>query len=101
MALTQNQLYWKTHLEALASFDGTAAEYARLHDLEVKKLYVYKSWWRDHSGDAESTASGFVRVTRQTTHAQYNSGVQVMLPNGVRLVLPDMTPGLLERLARL
>ncbi|MEQ9587962.1 MAG: hypothetical protein RJS97_08410 [Parvibaculaceae bacterium] len=102
MALTKNQLYWKSHLEALQSFDGTAAEYARLHDLEVKKLYVYKSWWRDHGGEVEQAASGFVRVTTQTAQAQYSPGVQVMLPNGVRLGLPDVTaPGLLERLARL
>lgn len=101
MTPTKQQLFWKSHLEALEGFEGTAAEYARLHDLEVKKLYVYKSWWRDHGSEVERTGGGFVRVTA-TTQAQYGPGVQVMLPNGVRLALADVhAPGLLERLARL
>lgn len=96
MAPTKQQLFWKSHLEALEDFDGTAAEYARLHGLQAKKLYVYKSWWRDHGTEVQET--GFVRVTG----APAASGAQVMLPNGVRLALPDINaPGLLERLSRL
>ena len=102
MTPTKKQLFWKSHIEALEAFDGSAAEYARLHDLEAKKLYVYKSWWRDHGNEVEQAESGFVRMTTPTTQAQYRAGVQVMLPNGVRLALADVSaPGLLERLARL
>jgi hypothetical protein len=50
MELTKKQRFWKRHLDALESFDGTTAEYARLHGLEPKKLYVYRprseSGWR-------------------------------------------------------
>jgi len=65
MTPTKKQLFWKGHLDALQEFDGTAAEYARLHGLDANKLYVYKSWWRDHGGQAEQ--SEFVRVVSTAT----------------------------------
>jgi len=99
MALTKKQLYWKSHLDALEDFDGTTAEYARLHGLQAKKLYVYKSWWRNNGTQVEE--AGFVRVTHSAS-VRPTAGAQVMLPNGVRLALPDINaPGLLERLSRL
>ena len=100
MTPTKKQLFWKAHLDALEAFEGTAAEYARLHGLDAKKLYVYKSWWRDHCGQAEQT--GFVRVAAPSVAPPGAPGAQVLLPNGVRLALPDINaPGLLERLSRL
>ncbi len=45
--LTENQQFWKAHLEELEAFDGSAAEYARVHGLEAKKLYSYKTRLRD------------------------------------------------------
>ena len=99
MELTKKQQFWKQHLDELESFDGSAADYARLHGLEVKKLYVYKTAIRERL--AMQATSGFVRVTTSTT-ASISSGVTVWLRNGVRLSLPDLDqPGLLERLARL
>lgn len=98
MDLTETQRFWKAHLDALEEFDGSAAEYARLHDLSVKKLYVYKSSLRAKA--VASTTTSFVQVSTQSVSSQ--AGVLVMLPNGVRLSLPDViAPGLLERLARL
>jgi len=97
MELTQKQAYWKAHIESADEFAGSLVDYARLHDLEVKQLYVYKTSLREKAALAES--SGFVQVTTRQS-VIVNSGIQVALPNGVRLSLPD-APGLLERLARL
>ena len=97
--LTKKQLYWKSHLEALESFDGSAADYARLHGVPAKKLYVYKTQLRK-AAETSTISAGFVKVT--TTTASASSPVTVSLPNGVRLTLPSLdVPGLLERLARL
>ena len=99
MELTKTQKLWKSHLDALERFDGSTAEYARLHNLDVKKLYIYKSAIRERLATA-SARGAFVRVTSTSTTMQ--TGVTVVLPNGVRLSLPDIRePGLLERLARL
>ena len=99
MELTKTQQYWKSHVDALESFEGSAADYARQHDLEAKKLYVYKTAIRARLESQEAT-SGFVRVTTSST-ASISSGVTAWLPNGVRLSLPGLESGMLERLARL
>jgi len=97
--LTKKQRYWKAHLEELESFEGSAADYARLHDVPAKKLYVYKTQLRKLEETSEVSAD-FVKVTRTT--ASVSSAATVSLPNGVRLTLPSLdVPGLLERLARL
>lgn len=97
MELTEKQAYWKSHLEAAESFDGSLVDYARAHELEVKKLYVYKTALRER--EALATTGGFVRVTQTSVSTP---GVDVTLPNGVRLTLPNVDqPGLLERLAQL
>ena len=99
MELTKTQQYWKSHLDALESFEGSAADYARQHGLEVKKLYVYKTAIRARLEGQEAT-TGFVRVTTSST-ASISSGVTVWLPNGVRLSLAGLEGGVLERLADL
>ena len=97
--LTKKQQYWKAHLDALESFEGSAADYARLHDLQPKRLYAYKTQLRKLEKTSEISA-GFVKVTRTT--AGVSSPVTVSLPNGVRLTLPSLDiPGLLEQLAHL
>ena len=102
MELTEKQQFWKSHLEAAEVFDGSLVDYARTHDLEVKKLYVYKTALREREALTPRSNAGFVRVSTQSTTTQVGSGVGVMLPNGVRLSLPSLNePGLLERLARL
>ena len=101
MELTAKQSAWKVHVEAADVFDGSLADYARLHDLEIKKLYFYKTALREKAMMSGSTSSGFVQVTTNQT-MRMSAGIRVMLPNGVQLSLPDMNaPGLLERLARL
>ena len=98
VALTEKQAYWKTHLEAARSFDGSLVDYARAHDLSAKKLYVYKTQLRKL--EEASEVSGFVKVT--TPAAKTSSPVTVSLPNGVRLTVPSLdVPDLLEQLARL
>ena len=113
--LTKKQRYWQAHLTALEEFDGNAAEYARLHGLEAKKLYVYKTKLRECAEQMETspapqeqpspapqerTSSQFVRITTATLSMR--TGVTVWLPNDVRLSLPNLeAPGLLERLFRL
>ena len=101
MELTQKQEYWKTHIDALDSFDGSAVDYARLHNLDAKKLYVFKTALRKKAELADG--SGFIQVKNtQTLTMGLPAGVSVVLPNGVRLTLPTIDqPGLLERLARL
>ena len=99
MELTSKQAFWKTHINALAEFDGSAAEYARQHDLDVRRLYFFKAQLRKRTGSSVSAAR-FVPVTGPAVNG--HRGVMVALPNGVRLALPDLeAPGLLERLARL
>lgn len=99
MELTKKQTLWKTHVDALAKFDGSGAEYARQHGLDVKRLYFFKAQLRKQVGSVENTAR-FVPVTGAAVNT--HRGVMVALPNGVRLALPDLdAPGLLERLARL
>jgi len=95
--LTKKQRYWQAHLTALEEFDGSVAEYARLHGLQAKQLYVYKTKLR---ACAQRMETSFVQVT--TASLSMRSGVTVSLPNGVRLSLPNLeAPGLLERLFRL
>ena len=97
--LTEKQAYWKAHLEAAQSIDGSLADYARAHDLQVKKLYVYKTQLSKLETASEMPA-GFVKATIPV--AKVSSLVTVSLPNGVRLTLPNLdVPGLLEELARL
>ncbi len=99
VTLTEKQAYWKTHLEAASSFDGSLVDYARAHDLSAKKLYVYKTQLRKLE-EAPEVSAGFVKVT--TPAAKTSSPVTVSLPNGVRLTVPSLdVPDLLEQLARL
>ena len=104
--LTEKQRYWKAHLTALEEFDGSAAEYARLHGLQAKQLYVYKTKLRECAQRMQTSlapqeqTSQFVQVTTATL--SMHTGVTVSLPNGVHLSLPNLeAPGLLERLFRL
>ena len=97
--LTEKQAYWKRHLEAAQSFNGTLAGYARAHDVSRKKLYVYKTQLRKLEA-ASVESAGFVKVT--TPAPKVSLPVTVSLPNGVRLTLPSLEfPGLLEQLAGL
>ena len=102
MALTKKQQYWKTHLDALEEFGGNAADYARLHHLNPKKLYVYKTKLRALQAASTPSKSSFVEVKATTMHSPAPSEVMVALPNGVRLLIPNLVlPDLLEHLAGL
>jgi hypothetical protein len=100
MELTKKQRYWQGHLGAAESFDGPLTDYAKLHKLDAKKLYVFKGVLRDKA----SAPSSFVKVTpRPVVQVRRDEpSVVVLLPNGVKLSLPSLDqPGLLERLAKL
>jgi cytolysin (calcineurin-like family phosphatase) len=98
-ALTEKQAFWKRHLEAAHSYEGSLADYARAHDLSAKKLYSYKTRIRKREAAAEISTE-FVKVRAEAVASL--SPVTVTLPNGVRLTFSDIdAPGLLERLAGL
>jgi hypothetical protein len=102
MELTKKQQYWKAHLNALEEFAGNAADYARLHNLNPKKLYVYKTRLRALQAASTPSESSFVEVKATTMHSPAPSEVMVALPNGVRLLIPSLVlPDLLEHLAGL
>jgi hypothetical protein len=102
MELTKKQQYWKAHLDALEGFAGSAADYARLHDLNPKKLYVYRTKLRALQALSAPSASSFVEVKATTMPSPASSDVMVALPNGVRLLIPNLVlPDLLEPLAGL
>ena len=97
--LTEKQAYWKAHLAAAESYEGSLADYARAHDLSTKTLYGYKTRFRKREETA-GIPGRFVKVTAATLAPSLP--VTVSLPNGVRLTLADLDlPELLERLARL
>ena len=102
MELTKKQKYWKVHLDALEEFAGSAADYARLHDLNAKKLYVYKTKLRELQAPSTPSESSFVEVKATAMPSPASSDVMVALPNGVRLLIPNLVlPDLLGHLARL
>jgi len=61
--LTKKQRYWKQHLDAAASFEGSLVDYAREHDLDAKKLYVFKSAIAKKTLTDEPPAFAAVTVT--------------------------------------
>ena len=102
MELTKKQQYWKAHLDALEEFSGSGADYARLHDLNPKKLYVYRTKLRELQASSAPSASSFVEVKTATMPSLGSSDVMVALPNGVRLLIPNLVlPDLLGPLAGL
>ena len=100
--LTQKQQYWKTHIDELSSFDGTAVDYAKQHDLDAKKLYYFKSQIARMQSPGP-TAPAFVRAEPSATASSTlpTAGVAVLLPNGVRLNLPSLDTATLIQLAQL
>jgi len=99
--LTKKQRYWKKHLEAAALFDGSLADYAREHDLNPKKLYVFKNAIakKEHPGEEQAFAA--VKITNDCDPVN-DSYASITLPNQVTLKVPmSVTPDLLDHLARL
>jgi len=48
--LTEKQRYWQTHLETAANIEGLPNDYAKLHDINAKKLYVFKGVLQKRQG---------------------------------------------------
>lgn len=99
--LTKKQQYWKHHLDALESYEGNTADYAREHDLNPKKLYVARSALAKKQQAAAGAA--FTQVNVAATTRQTKAGeITITLPNKVTLtVAPQDAPNLLGHLARL
>jgi len=99
--LTKKQHYWKQHLEAAASFDGSLADYAREHDLNPKKLYVVKNAMAKKEKPDASQAFAAVRVANEPG-SMSDVHATITLPDQVMLTVPmRVAPDLLEHLARL
>ena len=99
--LTKKQRYWKKHLEAAALFDGSLADYAREHDLNPKKLYVFKNAIAKKEQPGEEQAFAAVTITNDCDPVN-DSYASITLPNQVTLKVPmSVTPDLLDHLARL
>ena len=99
--LTNKQRYWKKHLEAAALFDGSLADYAREHDLNPKKLYVFKNAIAKKEQPGEEQAFAAVTITNDCDPVN-ESYASITLPNQVILEVPmSVTPDLLDHLARL
>ncbi len=41
--ITKRQQYWREHVLAAATHDGSIVEYAKLHDLKTKDIYQWKT----------------------------------------------------------
>jgi len=99
--LTKKQQYWKSHLDALASFDGSTVDYARQHDLDPKKLYVFKGVIAKREAPAAAPPAFVRAAVAPPVPNGTSNGVAVVLPNGVRLSLPALDATTLNHLAAL
>jgi len=99
--LTKKQRYWKEHLDAAASFDGSLADYARQHDLNPKKLYVFKN--AIAKKEQPNEAAPFAAVTvADDARLIGTSTAKITLPIQITLTVPvSVAPELLDRLASL
>ena len=99
--LTKKQRFWKEHLDASESYEGSTADYAREHDLDPKKLYVFKSAIAKKERAIGSAAFTQVKIASAMPATDFGA-ITITLPNRVVLTVSDLqAPGLLERLARL
>ena len=62
--ITKRQSYWRDHVLAAATFDGTIVEYATLHNLKTKDIYQWKTALtkRGFLPNTEHKAADFVVV---------------------------------------
>lgn len=101
MDLTPTQQTWLLHVDASEAFDGTVADYAREHELDIGKLYFYRSAIQAKRSKPQASAA-FAAATRSMPASFNEAGVHIQLPNGVRLRLADLSESdLLSRLAAL
>ena len=90
------------HLVATVQHGGPLIDYARLHDLDVKKLYVFKPVIENKLNSELGSESNDEIIPVKRPPERAHRGVGVELNNGVRLYLEDLSePGLLDRLAQL
>jgi len=76
--LTDKQQYWSDKLQLAEQSGYTLAEYARLNDIPVQKLYQWRSTLKSQETTTQiSTESHFTRVVSTTTL----SSLSVQLPN--------------------
>ena len=94
---THRQRYWLKHVEAADLSDGTIAEYAKLHDVNLKGLYQWKTKLMKlnlYQPITSTAKSDFVPVKPSQPHIQKQlvpplhaeqSSCTVTLPNGIRI----------------
>ena len=63
--LTKTQSYWHAHVEAARLSKGSIVDYAKNHDLNIKKLYYWRSTYtqRNQSNHRKLTSPSFAKVT--------------------------------------
>ena len=63
--LTKTQSYWHAHVEAAQLSKGSIVDYAKIHDLNIKKLYYWRSTYaqRNQSNHRKLIPPSFAKVT--------------------------------------
>ena len=105
MELSEQEREWKAHLDAAEAAGQTLANYARVHELDVSKLYGYRGKIKRKLKRATEPArrgkASFVRVEAKPQSSC--SLVRIELPNGIGVVIEGScdVPGLISSLASL
>jgi hypothetical protein len=105
-ALTEKQKYWKDHLQRCTDQGIGLAEYARQHDLDVNRLYHWKSVLARRASGVKETVKAistpkdtdsFIRAIVKPA-----STSRVVIPNGIVIEFPNgIDETVLTLLARL
>jgi hypothetical protein len=103
-ALTEKQKHWYDHLQRCADQSISLADYARQHDLDVNRLYRWKSVFARKTCNAAlnvksttQTQAPFIRAVVRSA-----STIRVVFPNGLLIEFPNgIDETLLTHLARL
>ena len=98
--LTEKQKYWHDHLQRCTDQGIGLADYARQHDLDVNRLYHWKSVLARRSSrvlektntrSAPKTSDTFIRTVIQSS-----AMIRVVFPNGI--VIDFQKTGVREQL---
>lgn len=95
-ALTEKQQYWLSHIQSCEQAGSSMADYARQHELDMKRFYNWK-WLlaKRELLDVEVESVSFARVEIKSRNSA-NAGMTVHFPNGCQLALGEPAPARLE-----
>jgi hypothetical protein len=103
-AITEKQKHWYDHLQRCADQGISLADYARQHNLDVNRLYRWKSVFAQKSRSTApnitsptQTQAPFIRAVVRSA-----STIRVVFPNGLLIEFPNgIDETLLTHLAQL